>query len=652
MHKTKAGAHRKGGQVKNTILMRTNLLVCVVIIIGFLATAVLSYQANYSASLQNIEQVSALTSEGIYYRLMSILTKPVNVSLTMANDSLLKGYLEGERANLGDGAYVHTIQEYLDTYRRKYEYDSVFLVSAESGRYYNFNGVDRVMERDNPENAWYYAMLEGGPDYSLNVDNDEVANADNEVTVFVNCKIYGDGGQVLGIVGVGLRINYLQALLKEYEDGFGGHAFLIDGTGHIEISTSHTGYEQVDLFDEYGYGDAVRDKVCSWHGDTDACSFWVEDAAVAGGKNYVVARYVPELSWHLVIERDTARMTRALQRQLFQTMLIIAGIIVAILIVITYVIRGFNRQITRLTEDRQETFRHATEQLYDNIYELNISHNCAANPSTERYFESLGVPRTTPYDKALHVIAENQIKPAHREGYIATFTPENVLQEFQKGNTHLRYEFMMRESLEEAYFWMRIDAHIYYWPEDGSVHMFTYRKNIDAEKRLELRMEARAQSDEMTGLYTKTATQQHIEQRLAEDGDGMFGFFIFDIDNFKQVNDRFGHAFGDEVIRMFADTVRQHFRKGDVIGRIGGDEFAAFLPVPDAGWAAKKAEELSRALHVAYESGGMRWEVSASIGVAVAPRDGRDFDTLYRNADAALYCTKKRGKDGYTIFGN
>lgn len=112
--------------MKKNILMRTNILVCLVIIIGFTTTAVLSYQANYTASVQNIEQVSALTSEGIYYQLTSIFTKPVNISLTMANDSLLKGFLADEKTQLDNQVYIETIREYLDAYRAKYQYDSVF----------------------------------------------------------------------------------------------------------------------------------------------------------------------------------------------------------------------------------------------------------------------------------------------------------------------------------------------------------------------------------------------------------------------------------------------------------------------------------------------------------------------------------------------
>ena len=125
---------------KNRELLKTNFLVSVILVCGFLQTAFFSYQANYEASLNNIEQVASLTTEGIYYQLTALFTRPVNISLTMAHDSLLAAHLEGEAAHLEDEQYAWTIKNYLETYREKYDFDSVFLVSALTNRYYNFNG--------------------------------------------------------------------------------------------------------------------------------------------------------------------------------------------------------------------------------------------------------------------------------------------------------------------------------------------------------------------------------------------------------------------------------------------------------------------------------------------------------------------------------
>ena len=114
---TQANAEKAGNGMKKNILLRTNLLICMVIIAGFLMTAVLSYRANYSASLENIEQVSTLTSEGIYYQMNSAFTKPVNISLTMANDSLLKEILATEAEHLANKEYIETIRRYLGGYQ-------------------------------------------------------------------------------------------------------------------------------------------------------------------------------------------------------------------------------------------------------------------------------------------------------------------------------------------------------------------------------------------------------------------------------------------------------------------------------------------------------------------------------------------------------
>ncbi len=84
-------------------------------------------------------------------------------------------------------------------------------------------------------------------------------------------------------------------------------------------------------------------------------------------------------------------------------------------------------------------------------------------------------------------------------------------------------------------------------------------------------------------------------------------------------------------------------------GRIGGDEFAAFIPVPDIGWARKKAGELAEALNTVIENQDRSWQMSVSIGVAVYPEAGTLFEELYGNADKALYETKIRGRNGFHI---
>ena len=647
------GSNLRAFSGKN-ILLRTNLLVCLTIIVGFVLTAVLSYQTSYNASLASIEQVSALTSEGIYHQMAMTFTKPVNISLTMANDTLLKSYLEEEKARLEEDAYIAAISRYLNAYQKQYGYDSVFLVSSATGRYYNFNGFDRVLTRGNPENVWYFSLLDADETYRIVVDNDEVEGAGNAITVFVNCKIMDDAGACMGIVGVGLSINYFQNLLESYETEFGVQIYLVNHDGVIEISSSHTGYEDaVDLFALKGYGENVRERVLGWREDGEAYKQWTSSAQSGKNGQYVVSRYLPELDWHLVVNRDTSAMVEQLNRQLVQTFVIIFVIIAIILFIITYVIRSFNSRIVALTrsieQERKTLFEKATEQLFENIYELDITHNRPANRATEMYFESIGAPPGTPFDKTLSMIAEKQIKEEFRQGYLDAFSPQNVERAFAAGRDSLHYEFMTAGE-DGGYYWMRITARLIKWAGDGALHMLVYRQNIDAEKRQEQRMRELAQTDEMTGFLTKTATSQRVHAQLWNEPEQMYAFFIFDIDNFKTANDQHGHAFGDAVIKAFTDVIRGHFRQEDIMGRIGGDEFAVFVPAPSLEWVGETARVLSRSLARTFEKDGSVWHISASIGVSIAPRDGTDYDTLYQKADEALYETKKRGKNGVTIY--
>ncbi|MTQ98251.1 diguanylate cyclase [Pseudoflavonifractor sp. BIOML-A6] len=641
--------------MKKNILMQTNLLVCLVIVVGFLLTAALSYRANYSASLENIEQVSDLTSEGIYYQMSTTFTKPVNISLTMANDSLLHETLAQEADRLDDPAYIETIREYLHTYQNKYRYDSVFLVSAASARYYNFNGLDRVLEPGDPENFWYFDdLLSSDAEYTMNVDNDQVAGADNAITVFVNCKIKNGDGTLLGVVGVGVRIDGLQRTLQDYQNQFGVNAYLIDDAGTIELSTDYSGYERVNLFElEAEYGGEERRDVLAWKEGDRALSLWSLDEA-GRKRDYIVARYLPEIRWHLVVERDTSELVAELSRQILVTAVVIAVILAAILFIITTVIRRFNRRIVELTQsmeqERQAVFEKVTEELFENIYEIDVTRDLPANPATAAYFESLGAPPGCPYERALHYVAEKQIQEAFRRGYIETFSPANIMRTYESGSDSLTYELMLTRD-GAHYYWMRITGRIVKWETDGSIHMLVYRQNIDAEKRQEQKMQELAWTDEMTGLLTKTATRRRVDELLAAHPGEDFAYFIFDIDNFKQANDLYGHAFGDSVICAFAGTIQAHFRRGDVLGRIGGDEFVAFARDTGAAAAAEKARGLNAALNRTHTRSGVGWQVSASIGVALAPGHGADADALYRHADAALYRAKARGKNGFAVYG-
>lgn len=160
-------------------------------------------------------------------------------------------------------------------------------------------------------------------------------------------------------------------------------------------------------------------------------------------------------------------------------------------------------------------------------------------------------------------------------------------------------------------------------------------KNDDLERAVSL--------ESFTGLLNKSYAIERIRKVLHRSPDRTHALILIDIDNFKPYNDTYGHASGDRVIKMVADSLRNSFRETDIIGRFGGDEFILFLEnVPDINWLEERLQTLLR-----YERNDCRCTCSA--GVALFPHNACGFDQLFEQADKALYQSKLI-HETYTFF--
>ena len=158
-----------------------------------------------------------------------------------------------------------------------------------------------------------------------------------------------------------------------------------------------------------------------------------------------------------------------------------------------------------------------------------------------------------------------------------------------------------------------------------------------------------AHTDALTGLFNKDYTQQAIDSYL-NGSEGNNCFLIMDVDNFKHVNDTYGHAAGDAVLRTLGHLYYDSFRKGDIVGRIGGDEFVILMKDVNETIVSDKLEFLLREVRRMRVDEIKDEQISISIGACMAPENGTSFMELYRKADSALYETKKTTKNGFTIY--
>ncbi|MCU0077908.1 diguanylate cyclase domain-containing protein [Extibacter muris] len=186
---------------------------------------------------------------------------------------------------------------------------------------------------------------------------------------------------------------------------------------------------------------------------------------------------------------------------------------------------------------------------------------------------------------------------------------------------------------------------------DGVPSIYSMGIDLTEErKRNEIKADV-IETDSLTGVLNRAETERQINEYIQNNGDSQAALFMVDTDDFKMINDNYGHIVGDMVLTAMADGMKAIMRKHDIVGRIGGDEFMVFMKdISCADDAVKKAKELTEMFDHLFEDEKNSVSVSSSIGIAVFPGNGETFKNLYSNADRALYQVKKLGKNSYMLY--
>ncbi len=179
-------------------------------------------------------------------------------------------------------------------------------------------------------------------------------------------------------------------------------------------------------------------------------------------------------------------------------------------------------------------------------------------------------------------------------------------------------------------------------------------RDITERKRWETQIYALAYSDPLTGLPNRLLLRDRLEHAIAaaQRNRCLVAVLFVDLDNFKRVNDSFGHHVGDQLLRDIAERTRGCVREIDTVCRVGGDEFVVVLPElrdpQDAGAVARK---IHGSLAQPYQVDAHNMHVTPTLGISVFPHHGTDAETLIRNADAAMYHAKENGKNAFRFYG-
>lgn len=309
---------------------------------------------------------------------------------------------------------------------------------------------------------------------------------------------------------------------------------------------------------------------------------------------------------------------------------------------------AFNDLMDQVARDNEalrtseERYRIVSELSENVIFEYNMQDDSVFH--SHNWLDKFGYTPIT-HDFIQEAIDRKIVHPDDQETFQTLFT--ELKNGRKSGGVDLRIRIQ-----DGSYIWCSVQATTIFSDDGKPLKVVGKLTDIDERKRETETLLSRAQRDTLTGLYNKGTAERLISSCLAASQPGdMHALFAIDVDNFKAVNDNLGHLFGDAVLSEISSKITGQFRSSDIVGRIGGDEFVVFLKnLRSLDLVYEKAEAMIDVFRHSFTGQNMDYKISGSIGIALYPRDGKTYPTLFKNADNALYCAKNQGKDGFRIY--
>ncbi|MEG2290324.1 MAG: EAL domain-containing protein [Clostridium sp.] len=302
---------------------------------------------------------------------------------------------------------------------------------------------------------------------------------------------------------------------------------------------------------------------------------------------------------------------------------------------------------------RLEKDREINEILQSDI-QLNFKASLSKNKvvyGAPKWLEAHGIKVGINYDEMVLKIT-GYVHDEDINQLINGVNSNKLLELFSDGvlNSTIEYRRLLDS---EDYIWVEAKVKMFKESDTDEIMAIGYIRNINERKLKQLKLLNKAERDGLTGVYNRETAENMITEHLKDNTTKMniSAFMILDVDYFKGVNDKLGHSAGDKLLKKITDTVKTVFKKDDIIGRIGGDEFIIFVEnANNEKTIMIKARNLIKMLSYCHEENGEKIMVSISMGITFSSLEGSTYKDLYENADKALYKAKENGRNGYSIF--
>ncbi len=289
--------------------------------------------------------------------------------------------------------------------------------------------------------------------------------------------------------------------------------------------------------------------------------------------------------------------------------------------------------------------------VFDRICEVSLSSNTIMPVST-KYPGKERLNTVTNCQVYFEHQSQNYVHPEDRHTFLH-FTDFNNIRDTVAQNGYAYCECRLKDVVDGEYIYSAITI----LPVEDDYYLYCVM-NIDSRiKQTVLEeenkyLQEKAERDSLTSLLNRAATEDAVEFYLSKCGpESRCAMMVLDIDDFKAINDTYGHLQGDQLLISISDILRHHTRKNDVVGRFGGDEFIVFITdTQNDEIVIKKIHDFATEIRGLSETLNIDMPVSVSFGVTLTSRENTSFGEMFYMADKALYMAKRSGKDRYAIL--
>lgn len=298
--------------------------------------------------------------------------------------------------------------------------------------------------------------------------------------------------------------------------------------------------------------------------------------------------------------------------------------------------------------ENEREYREVLSLGYLSVFEVNLTQGRIMHINDE-WRDSLHLSNTNiSYDDLLHAMLE-LAKPQHRSIVSNYMTYDTLKEKYDRNLRQISFDY--EKKIDNSYHWVNMTIHLIKKDNSQDLYACVYLKNIDKEKKKEEALKTEIEIDQLTNTMNRRGFIKHADHRLEIHSNYLSALMVLDIDNFKQVNDSFGHLYGDAVLSETAKHITKVCRDDTLIGRLGGDEFVIlFSHLKDKQDIDVISKRLCNALETEYTSGSHTVKTSISIGIAMYPEHGTNFLELYEKADIALYHCKSNGRNQWALY--